>query len=228
MKIAVLGTGMVGKTLAGKLNELGHEVFVGTRDVDATLAKKGQTQNGAPEFGAWHESHPGIKVVTLEEAGAASEIIMLATAGTAATEALGRAGEKNIAGKIVIDITNPLDFSGGMPPTLAVCNTDSIGEQLQRNYPEARIVKTLNTVNAHLMVDPAQLASAEHTLFVSGNDSDAKAQVQQLLKEWFGWKHIVDLGDITTARGTEMYLPLWIRLWGSLSTPMFSIKVVTQ
>jgi predicted dinucleotide-binding enzyme len=107
-----------------------------------------------------------------------------------------------------------------------VCNTDSLGEQVQRELPQSKIVKTLNTVNAYLMVDPGQLANGEHTMFVSGNDAEAKAQVTRHLEEWFGWKDVIDLGDITTARGTEMYLPMWVRLYGALKNPMFSIRVV--
>jgi hypothetical protein len=112
-----------------------------------------------------------------------------------------------------------------MPPTLSVCNTDSLGEQIQRAFPNARVVKTLNTVNAHMMTAPAQLAGAEHTIFMSGNDAQAKAAVADLLRS-FGWRDIVDLGDIATARGAEMYLPIWLRLWGALQTPMFNVKVV--
>jgi hypothetical protein len=136
------------------------------------------------------------------------------------------AGEANLNGKVLIDIANPLDFSQGMPPTLTVCNTDSLGEQIQRAYPNVKVVKTLNTVNAFLMVNPGQLANADHTMFVCGNDAAAKAQVTEWLKGWFGWKDVIDLGDITNARGTEMLLPIWVRLWGALQSPMFNFKIV--
>jgi hypothetical protein len=128
--------------------------------------------------------------------------------------------------KILIDISNPLDFSKGMPPTLTICNTDSLGERMQRDFPALKVVKTLNTVNALIMVNPGLVNGGDHHLFISGNDGEAKVKVTGLLKAWFGWKHVMDLGDITTARGTEMYLPLWIRVWGGLQTPMFNIKVV--
>ena len=123
-------------------------------------------------------------------------------------------------------MANPLDFSQGMPPSLIVCNTDSLGEQIQRNFPEVKVVKTLNTMNAHLMVNPAQVDNGDHHIFISGNDQAAKDEVTSYLKDWFGWKHVIDLGDITTARGTEMILPIWVRLMGTLQTPMFNFKIV--
>ena len=135
-------------------------------------------------------------------------------------------GAKHLDGKILIDVANPLDFSRGMPPSLTVCNTDSLGEQIQRAFPAVKVVKTLNTTNAFVMVDPAQVAGGDHTLFVSGNDAAAKTRVTELLEGWFGWKQVIDLGDITTARGTEMLLPIWIRLMGALKTPMFNFKIV--
>ena len=135
------------------------------------------------------------------------------------------AGETNLRGKILIDVANPLDFSQGMPPTLSVSNTDSLGEQIQRGFPEAKVVKTLHTVNAYLMVDPAQLAGADHTVFVSGDDTEAKATVAGLLRS-FGWTDIIDLGDISAARGTEMLLPIWLRLFGALQKPILNFKIV--
>ena len=128
-------------------------------------------------------------------------------------------------GKVLVDISNPLDFSKGMPPSLSVVNTDSLGEQIQRRFPEARVVKTLHTINAYLMVDPAQLAGGDHTVFVSGDDPGAKGAVTDLLRS-FGWTDIIDLGDITTARGTEMLLPMWLRLFGALQKPVFNFKIV--
>ena len=127
---------------------------------------------------------------------------------------------------MVVDITNPLDFSRGMPPRLAVCNDDSVGEQLQRAFPRARVVKALNTVAAPLMVDPRQVANGDHHLPICGNDADARAEVTRLLQEWFSWRHIVDLGDITNARGNEMYVALWLRLWQSQQNPLFNVKIV--
>jgi predicted dinucleotide-binding enzyme len=152
-------------------------------------------------------------------------MIVNATAGAVSLEALEQAGEDNLSGKVLIDISNPLDFSKGMPPTLSVVNTDSLGEQIQRRFPEAKVVKTLHTMNAYLMVDPAQLAGGDHTVFVSGDDPEAKAAVTDLLRS-FGWTDIIDLGDITTARGTEMVLPVWLRLFGALQKPVFNFKIV--
>ena len=125
----------------------------------------------------------------------------------------------------MLDISNPLDFSRGMPPSLSVCNTDSLGEQLQRAFPRLRVVKTLNTTNAMVMVNPGAVAGGDHSMFVCGNDADAKAKVKGWLGEWFGWRDVIDLGDITTSRGTEMLLPIWVRLWGALGTPMFNFKI---
>jgi predicted dinucleotide-binding enzyme len=225
MKIGVLGTGPVGQAIAGKLAELGHRVVMGTRDPSATLARTAPDNFGNPPLKVWLEKHPGVELGTHSAAAAHGELVVNATSGSGSMEALKAAGEKNLAGKILIDIANPLDFSRGMPPSLTVCNTDSLGEQIQRTFPAVKVVKTLNTVNAYLMVGPGQLAGADHTMFVSGNDVAAKQTVTELLKT-FGWKDVVDLGDITTARGTEMMLPIWVRIFGATKNPMFSFKLV--
>jgi predicted dinucleotide-binding enzyme len=166
-----------------------------------------------------------VKLGTFGEAAAHGEMVVNATAGAVSLEALEQAGEENLNGKVLIDISNPLDFSKGMPPTLSVSNTDSLGEQIQRTFPEARVVKTLHTMNAYLMVDPTQLAGADHTVFVCGDDLEAKAKVTELLQS-FSWTDVIDLGDITTARGTEMMLPIWLRLFGALQKPIFNFKIV--
>ena len=146
--------------------------------------------------------------------------------GTASIDALGAVGADRLGGKVVVDVSNPLDFSNGMPPSLWVCNTDSLGEQIQRAFPDALVVKTLNTMNCEVMVDPSRVPG-DHDVFVSGNDGGAKDQVKQLLGS-FGWSddRIIDLGDITTSRGPEMYLPLWLELYGALGTGTLNIKVV--
>jgi predicted dinucleotide-binding enzyme len=180
---------------------------------------------GNPPFKIWREKHPGVEFGTFLQAAAHGELVVNATQGAGSLEALKAAGAKNLAGKILVDIANPLDFSRGMPPSLTVCNTDSLAEQIQRAFPETKVVKTLNTVNAYLMVGPRQLADGAHTIFVSGNDGAAKTTVSKLL-ESFGWRDIVDLGDITTARGTEMMLPIWVRVFGATKNPMFSFKLV--
>ena len=225
VRFGILGTGVVGKTLAAQLAGLGHEVMVGTRNPEETTSRTEPDAYGNPPFGSWQEEHPEVKLGTFEEAAAHGEMVVNATAGGVSLEALELAGEGNLNGKIVMDVSNPLDFSQGMPPTLAVSNTDSLGEQIQRRFPGAKVVKTLNTMNAYLMVDPAQLAGADHTVFVSGNDAEAKQAVTELL-ESFSWTDVIDLGDITTARGTEMLLPVWLRLFGALRKPVFNFKIV--
>lgn len=224
-KFGVLGTGPVGQTIADKLAELGHRVFVGTRDPAATLAREKTDSFGNPPFKVWREQHPRVEFGTLAQAAAHAEIVVNGTNGTGSLEALRVAGATNLAGKILIDIANPLDFSRGMPPSLTVCNTDSLGEQIQREFPSAKVVKTLNTMNCYVMVAPERVGGGDHTVFVSGNDAGAKATTSELLRS-FGWKDIVDLGDITTARGTEMILPIWVRTWAAIGNPMFNFKVV--
>ena len=226
MKIGVLGTGVVGQTLAAKLAELGHDVAVGTRSVAETMAHTEPGPYGLPPFSVWLRQNPGVRVETFADAAQHGEMVINATSGMGSLQALQQAGADNLAGKILLDTSNPLDFSQGMPPTLSVANTDSLGEQIQRTFPAAKVVKTLNTITAGLMVNPRQVGDGNHAIFVSGNDAAAKAQVTQWLAEWFGWQHVIDLGDITTARGTEMYLPLWLRMMGALGTPMFNIQVV--
>jgi predicted dinucleotide-binding enzyme len=225
MKIGIIGTGMVGRSLGARLVELGHDVMIGTREPARTSARTEPDSFGNPSFHEWHAKHPGVRLGTLKEAASHGEFVVNATKGTASIEALKAAGEENLSGKILIDVANTLDFSQGMPPSLAVCNTDSLGEQIQRSFPKAKVVKTLNTVNALLMTHPAQVAGGDHTIFMSGNDPGAKAMVGELLQS-FGWRNVIDLGDITTARGTEMLLPLWVRLMGAFQSPMFNFKIV--
>ena len=226
MRVGVLGTGMVGQALAGKLAALGHEVAVGTRDPQETLARSDPDYLGNPPFATWLETHSGVRLGTPAEAAADAELIVNATNGAGSVAMLESAGEENLAGKVLVDVANPLDASQGMPPSLFVCNMDSLGEQIQRRFPETRVVKTLNTMNCEVMVDPAKVPG-EHDVFVCGEDADAKRQVIEML-ESLGWsaERIRDLGGITSARGTEMYLALWVRLWGALGTGHFNIAVV--
>lgn len=224
MKIAVLGTGTVGPTLAGALAALGHEVVIGTRNPEATLARTEPGPMGAAPFAQWHAEHGRIGVATFADAAAGGEIIVNATNGGGSLDALTAAGATNLAGKVVMDVANPLDFSHGMPPSLNPVNTDSLAEQIQRAFPEAKVVKTLNTMTASVMVDPARVAGGDHSVFVSGNDAEAKKTVTGIL-EGFGHQDIIDLGDITTARGAEMILPIWLRIWGALGTGQFNFKI---
>ncbi len=224
MNIAVLGTGMVGQALAGRLSELGHTVVVGTRDPHATLARAEPDGMGNPPFSAWHAAHPGVGLATFADAARGAELVVLATSGAASLAVLGLAGADTLAGKVLLDISNPLDFSAGFPPTLFVKDSDSLGETIQRAFPDAKVVKSLNTLTAALMVDPRRLGEGS-TVFVSGDDAEAKATVTGLLAG-FGHDDVIDLGDLSTARGTEMLLPVWLRLMGTLGTGMFNFKIV--
>ncbi|TDD65612.1 NADP oxidoreductase [Jiangella aurantiaca] len=225
MRVAVLGTGMVGQAIAGRFDELGHDVRVGTRDPAATMSRTEPDQLGNPPFPAWHERHAGIRLDTYADAAAAAELVVNATPGSVSLDVLEAAGAEHLDGKVLIDISNPLVFTPDGPPTLFVDNTDSLGEGIQRTFPGARVVKTLNTVNAELMAHPATLADGGHSIFVCGNDASAKAQVTNILTS-FGHTDVIDLGDITSARGVEMYLPVWLRLMGALGTARFNVKVI--
>ncbi len=215
MKIGVLGTGMVGQTIGTKLVELGHEVTMGSR-------KAGNDNAVAWVKDAGDTAAEG----SFADAAGHGELVVNCTAGVASLEALDAAGKENLSGKTLIDIANPLDASQGFPPTLAFCNDDSLGERIQAAFPEAHVVKTLNTMNCQVMVDPTRVPG-EHAVFVSGEDEGAKRGVIDLLGA-FGWpeERIIDLGGIQTARGTEMYLPLWLRLYGRLDTGDFNIGVL--
>ena len=216
MKISVLGTGDVGRQLASKLVAVGHEVKLGSRTADNEKAASWATDTGE------RASHG-----TFADSAEFGEIVLNCTAGAVSLQVLESAGKGALAGKILIDVSNPLDFSKGFPPFLSVCNTDSVGEQIQAAFPDTKVVKTLNTVANHIMVDPS-LVPGPHHLFVSGNDAEAKAEVTKLLKEAFGWQEVIDLGDITTARGTEAWLLLWTRLFGALGSPDFNLAIVRK
>lgn len=215
MKLAVLGTGQVGRTLASKLLTLGHEVRIGAREANNQNATDWAEGAGA-----------GASSGTFAEAAAFGEAVLNCTNGMSALEALEAAGAENLKGKVLLDVANPLDFSHGMPPTLSVCNEDSLGERIQRAFPEARVVKTLNTMGHAIMVDPRGLPESTQ-VFLSGNDAEAKNLVRGLL-ESMGWQseEILDLGGITTARGTEMWLPLWLRIMSATGTAAFNLKIV--
>jgi predicted dinucleotide-binding enzyme len=219
MRIAVLGTGMVGQAIAGRLADLGHDVTVGTRDPGRTLSS-----DGPSHFVAWRAEHPGVALATFAHAAAGADLVVNATSGAVTLEVLRLAGAENLAGTVLMDISNPLDFSAGFPPTLFVKDDDSLAERVQRAHPQARVVKALNTLTAPLMVDPASLGEST-TVFVSGDDADAKATVVALLHS-FGHDDVIDLGPLETARGTEMLLPLWLRIMGALGTGQFNVKVV--
>jgi 8-hydroxy-5-deazaflavin:NADPH oxidoreductase len=214
MRIGVLGTGTVGRRIATKLVELGHEVTMGSRSAESEALLEWVQETGGDARGG-----------TFADAASAAELVFNCTSGMASLEALAAAGAENLAGKVLVDVANPLDFSQGMPPTLSVCNDDSLGERIQAAFPEAKVVKALNTMNNQVMTEPSRLPGA-HNVFVCGEDAGAKATVGELLQE-FGWapEQIIDLGGIAVARGTEMYLPLWLCLMGSLGTADFNIQV---
>jgi 8-hydroxy-5-deazaflavin:NADPH oxidoreductase len=213
MKIGILGTGVVGNTIGSKLIESGHEVKMGSRTANNEKAAAWVNANGA------NASHG-----TFSDAAAFGEIIFNATKGEISIAALELSDEKNLNGKVLIDIANPLDFSNGFPPTLSVCNTNSLGEIIQKTFPQLKVVKALNTINCGLMLNPMGL-KGKHDLFICGNDAEAKSKVTALLQS-FGWKNIHDLGDITNARATEMLLPVWVRLYGKFHTAHFNFHIV--
>jgi predicted dinucleotide-binding enzyme len=208
MRIAIIGTGSVGRTLADGLRDRGHDIVVGTRDPAATGSRE-----------EW--SGAGHALVAYADAATGADLVVNATGGEVS---LGALAEVELDGKVLLDVSNPLDFSGGFPPTLSVKDTDSLAEQIQRAHPEARVVKALNTVNAALMVDPARLGS-ETSIFVAGDDADARATVRALLAE-LGWTDVIEFASLDAARGLEMWLALWIRLMGNLGTADFNLKIV--
>lgn len=215
MRFGVLGTGVVGAAIGTKLASLGHEVTMGSRTADNEKAVAWAESAGA-------SAHHG----TFADAAAAAEIVVNCTAGSASLEALAAAGGEHLDRKVLIDISEPLDHSGGFPPPLFVSNTDSLGEQIQRAFPAAKVVKTLNTMNCNVMVDPASVPG-DHNVFMSGNDEAAKAHVREML-ESFGWppKRVVDLGDISTARGTEAFILFWLRLMMARGNASFNVAVM--
>ncbi|RHW28754.1 NADP oxidoreductase [Nocardioides immobilis] len=212
MEIAVLGTGMVGRALAARFAELAHDVTVGTRDPATTSVK--------PEYAAWAVENPAVRLATFADAAATADVVVNATSGTVTLEVLGQAGD----GKVLLDVSNGLDFSRGFPPLITAPQDDSIAEQVQRAFPAARVVKSLNTMTAELMAHPDRLPDPG-TVFVSGDDADAKATVTYLLTE-LGHTDVLDLGDVSTARGVEWLMPAWLRLMGAVGSPMFNWKVV--
>ncbi len=215
MQIGILGSGVTAQTLGSKLVQIGHEVMLGSRE------------EAKPSSVAWaRDAGQHALYGTYMNAAAFGEVLFNCTLGMASLEALELAGAENLQDKILIDTSNPIDRSEGVWK-LTICNTDSLGEQIQRAYPDTKVVKTLNTINANVMADPAKLPEMTD-IFVSGNDIEAKAAVVRYLREWFGWRHIIDLGDITTSRGVEMYVLFWHYLRNTVPSQRFNIKVVTS
>jgi 8-hydroxy-5-deazaflavin:NADPH oxidoreductase len=222
MKVTILGTGSVGQTFATKFVALGHEVMMGTRNVADTMRRE--------KFAEWHSTNEKVQLGTFAEAVVFGEIVLNALNGANTITAIQSAKEADFEGKILLDVSNPLDFSKGFPPTLLpeFNNTHSLGEEIQKVLPNAKVVKTLNTMWGGLMVNPAMIGNGDHNAFISGNDADAKQKVKEILVS-FGWieNNILDLGDITTARGVEMWLPIWLRIYGATNNGAFNIKIVS-
>jgi predicted dinucleotide-binding enzyme len=214
MRLGIFGTGMVGETIGSKLVALGHEVMMGSR----TLANE--------KAAAWvKKAGGGARQGTFADAAAFGELLFNCTHGTASVDVLRAAGEANLGQKILIDVSNPLEVVPGKGPQLAFGLDDSLGERLQTAFPALRVVKTLNTVNCAVMVDASRVPG-EHTLFLCGNDASAKAEVRAFVQQNFGWRDLLDLGDISAARATEAMMPIWIKLWGVLKTLDFNVHVV--
>jgi predicted dinucleotide-binding enzyme len=228
--IGILGTGGVGQTYASKFITLGYEVMLGTRNVSEKFAAKAKDGYGNPPFSEWYASNKSVQLGTFKEAAQFGEIVLNATHGGSSINALKLASAESLNGKILIDVSNPLEFSSGMPPVLLpeLSNKNSLGEEIQKTFPGLKVVKTLNTMWSGLMVNPGMINNGDHNAFISGNDSDAKGKVKEILIS-FGWsdKNIIDLGDISSARGTEMYLPLWLRIFGAKKSGVFNIKIVS-
>ena len=212
MRIAVIGTGVVGRTLAQAFQRLGHDVVVGTRDPDETSARE-----------EW--AGVGVPLQPLGTVAAEADLVVNATAGTASLSALGEVGTQHLTAKVILDVSNPLDFSQGFPPTLSVKDTDSLAEQIQRAFPDARVVKALNTVTASVMVDPGSVGDGDTTIFVAGDDPETREVVVGLLRE-LDWQDVVELDGLQNARGLEMWMPLWVRLMGALGTSEFNLRLV--
>jgi Predicted dinucleotide-binding enzymes len=229
MKIGIIGTGAVGKTIASKLLELNHGVMMGTRNVSDKITSTAKDIYGNPPFNEWLKTNNKVKLGSFAEAAAFGDLIINATNGGNSVTALINAGAKNLAGKVLVDIANPLDFSSGMPPTLlaGLNNTNSLGEEIQKTFPDTMVVKTLNTMWCGLMINPNLVGKGDHINFISGNNPEAKTKVKKLLNQ-FGWldENIFDIGDITGARATESLLPIWLKVMGVTKNGAFNFKLV--
>jgi 8-hydroxy-5-deazaflavin:NADPH oxidoreductase len=227
MKIAIFGTGMVAQTLALALHAKGHTVTLGTRDVQQARANTQPHPWGMPGFGTWYQANSSIALATFADAAASSEFIINATKGTVVLDILKGVPASAINGKVLLDASNALDTSQGMPPRVTITDTAgaSIGERLQAAYPQLRVVKGLNTLTAPLMLNPTGVAGGDSTLFIAGNDAAAKATVVALLQS-YGWTDVLDLGDITAARATELMMVVWFRLWAKMGSTPFNYKIV--
>ncbi|MEM7326148.1 MAG: NAD(P)-binding domain-containing protein [Actinomycetota bacterium] len=224
MRIAVVGTGMVGQSLAGGLARVGHDVVIGTRDPEATIAREEPDAMGAPGFGVWYREHGDVPVRPSAVAVDGAEVVVNATNGVNSLAALELVGSELLAGKVLIDVANALDFTTA-PPSLVNLDGPSLAETIQQRFPETRVVKTLNTMNANVMVEPTLVGDRNHSVFVCGDDDDAKGTVRTLLTQ-LGWRDVIDLGDLTAAGTVEALLPIWLRLMGTLGTPLLQFRIM--
>jgi 8-hydroxy-5-deazaflavin:NADPH oxidoreductase len=202
---------MVGETLGTKFVQLGHQVKMGSRTADNESAVKWVKAAG-----------PNASQGTFADAADFGEMAFVCLKGSVFLDVAKALSPTALAGKVLVDVSNPLEFANGTM-TLSLCNTNSLGEEVQKAAPSAKVVKTLNTVNCEVMVDPAK--GGNPTMFLCGNDPDAKIKVSDLLKT-LGWRDIIDLGDITRARGTEVMMHIWMNLFGLFGNPHFGFKVV--
>ena len=215
MKVGILGTGMVGEAIATRLVSVGHEVKMGAREASN------------PKAAAWaKQAGSRASTGTFADAAAYGDIVFSCTLGAAAVEALQAAGAPNLDGKILVDVSNPLEFRAGVPSLFTAAAGDSLAERIQAAFPKARVVKSLNMVSAPVMGHPEKVGG-DSDIFIAGNDAAAKARVADVLRQ-FGWKSVVDLGDLTAARGMEAYLLLWLRLSAALKTAELNVKVVRR
>jgi 8-hydroxy-5-deazaflavin:NADPH oxidoreductase len=224
MKITILGTGMVGKAHAAKLSGLGHRVTIGTRDVEKTMHNTNKDMSGESSIADWLKEHDLVLLKAFGESIADADIVINCLNGHATLKVMPTLVEQ-LKGKTLIDVANPLEFPEGQPPYAFISNTGSLGEQVQAMLPDTKVVKAFNTITAALMVDPSLAADGNHNLFIAGNDESARREIARFAQDIYGWKNVIDLGDMVAARGTESLLLIWLRLWGVLQTPMFGFKI---
>lgn len=224
MKVGIFGTGDVGKTTGSALVRRGHDVMLGTRDVRKKMEEK--AVDDEQSFHGWLSKNKKVRLGTFAEAAAHGELLINATAGHGSIEALSKLKPADVKEKILVDIANALGPWGEGPLKMFVVNTDSLAERIQRAHPGLRVVKALNTVSSHLMVNPAGLAGGDHDVFVAGNDPESRDRVTRFLREEFGWRTVVDLGDLSAARAMEMMIMAWVKIYEALGTSDFNFKVV--
>lgn len=219
MNIGVLGTGTVGEAIATALTQKGYNVRMGSRNMNNEKAE------------TWlKKSNDHASIGNFEDAAVFGELVFVCLNGAYALDVLQNIEPESLAGKIIVDITNPLDFTKGMPPQIleGLGNSNSLGEEIQKVLPHSFVVKTLNTVNYKLMVDARVVNKGDHHLFICGNDMDAKNKVKHLLVDIFHWQpdRLVDLGSIKSSRAIEAIVPFWVLVYQSLGTPLFNFKIV--